>query len=456
MSNNTTTRREFLKKSALVGAAVAAGTEVLAPAAEAAAPATHSDATYTLEYWDWWSPVGSPAYTRWFDWVKKTFESENPGVTLKYQFLPWGDPYLQKIQAAVAAGSPPDVFHTSVAWARDLWDRNVLYKMNDLIAVTPQVQPNQFFPSAAYTDSESGNIFGVPMEGPDSDIIMMNVDYIAKTLGWPAATPQDIWAWPDKIQTWDDFNKLAVALTKRSGDKLAVAGFNVPDVQYIEGLSACLWANGSSFYNKDMSSVNINTPHAAEYLQWMLDLQNKYKVSQPLNAQRDDLTELLTNRAAMIWAGTWSPSYLHDSNPKFRLMMMPIPRGPHGKRKGTTTWNNMVCMARNVKNANLAWKFVKFISAPSTQTQRLAILERYAPLRSFFTTPQWKAETLKDPALYTVPIAAAVGGPYPFFHSSELQDKIGPILSEIWLGKTSMSAGLAKAQQVGDSILSGV
>jgi hypothetical protein len=55
-----------------------------------------------------------------------------------------------------------------------------------------------------------------------------------------------------------------------------------------------------------------------------------------------------------------------------------------------------------------------------------------------------------------VPIAAAVGGPYPFFHYAELQDKIGPVLSEIWLGKTSMTAGLAKAQQIGDSILSGV
>src|SRR5438132_13992575 len=91
-------------------------------------------------------------------------------------------------------------------------------------------QSKQFFPTASITDSEKGAIFGVPMEGPDSDIIMMNVDLIAKALGWPARTPQDIWAWPDRIQTWDDFTKLAVRLTKRSGSKLKVAGFNVPDI----------------------------------------------------------------------------------------------------------------------------------------------------------------------------------------------------------------------------------
>jgi len=459
MSTDRTTRRGFLMKSAAAGAAVA-GADLLASTVEAAAPAAHSGTTYELTFWDWWSPVGSPSLTRWFNWVKKTFEKENPGIKVKYQFLPWGDPYLQKIQAAVAAGNPPDVFHCSVAWGRDLWDRNVLYKLNDLIAATPETQPKQFFPTASITDSEKGAIFGVPMEGPDSDIIMMNVDYIAKKLGWPARTPQDIWAWPDKVQTWNDFTRLAGALTKRSGNKLLVAGFNVPDLSNqgwnIEALSAMLTANGSSFYNTDLTGVNLDTPQAAECIQWMLNLQYKYKVSQPLNAQRNDETELIAGRAAMIYDGTWSPSYIHDSNPKFRLMMMPIPRGPRGKTKGTVTWNNMVCMARNVKNPDLSWKFVRFISAESTQLKRLEILERYAPLRHFFQTPQWKAKTLKNPALADVPVAASAGGVYPFHHFSELNNKIGPVLSAIQLGKMPVKAGLVKAQQVGDSILSGI
>src|SRR5438105_10528341 len=101
MSQDATTRREFLKKSALAGAVAVAGADLIAPAVEAAAPAVHAGAKYELTFWDWWSPVGSPSLTRWFDWIKKTFEAQNPGVTIKYQFLPWGDTYLQKIQASV-------------------------------------------------------------------------------------------------------------------------------------------------------------------------------------------------------------------------------------------------------------------------------------------------------------------------------------------------------------------
>lgn len=453
MSDTRTTRRGFIKQSAITGAAIA-GAGSLSSVVEAASPARSDEAAYTLEYWDWWSPVGSPSLTRWFDYVKKTFEKQNPGVTIKYQFLPWGDPYLQKIQASVAAGNPPDVFHTSVAWARDLYDRNVLYKMNDMIAMTPEVQPKQFFPSAAATNSKNGAIFGVPMEGPDSDMIMMNVDLIAKALGWPAKTPQDVMAWPDKVKTWDDFTRLAISLTKRTGAKVTVAGFNVPDLGDLAWFSGLLKSNGSHFYKADLSGLSINTPQAMEAVNWMLDLQKK--VSQLPNAQRNDETELLSGRAAMIMDGTWSPSYIHDSNPKFRLMMMPIPRGPHGTSKGTVTWNNMVCMAHNVKNPALAWKFVKFISSQETQAKRLQILERYAPLRTFFETQSWKAKTMQDPALAQVPAAAQVGDIYPFFHASELANKVGAIMSQIRLGKLTPQDGLAKAQKAGDSILSGI
>ena len=52
--------------------------------------------------------------------------------------------------------------------------------------------------------------------------------------------------------------------------------------------------------------------------------------------------------------------------------------------------------------------------------------------------------------------AAEVGDVYPFFHGSELAAKVGPIMSVISLGKLTPQAGLAKAQKVANSILSGI
>src|SRR5947209_7380149 len=76
MAVETATRREFLTKSVVAGATVA-GAGMLAPAVEAAAPGAPSGAAQVVEWWDWWSPVGSPSTTAWFAWVKKTFEAEN-------------------------------------------------------------------------------------------------------------------------------------------------------------------------------------------------------------------------------------------------------------------------------------------------------------------------------------------------------------------------------------------
>jgi len=291
------------------------------------------------------------------------------------------------------------------------------------------------------------------MEGPDSQIIMMNVDLISKALGWPAKTPQDLWTWADKIKTWDDFTKLAMALTKRSGRKVTVAGFNTPDLGFLEWTESLLVSNGSQFFNHDLSGVQLTTRQALECVQLSLRLQKE--VSQPPNAQRNDEAELIAGRVAMIFDGTWSPSYIHDAKPGFRMMMVPLPRGPHGKGKGTITWNNMVCMPRNVKNAALSWKFVKFISAERTQLKRLEMLDRYAPMRHFFETPQWKAAILRAPELQQVPVAAGVGGPQIFLHYSELYQKVAPILSQISLGKLTPHEGLARAQKAGDSVMGG-
>jgi len=455
MSTETITRRDFLKQSAVAGATVAGGTASIVSAVEAASPGAPSGAKQEVHYWDFRSPVGSPTLTKWYDWLKKAFEQANPGTSLVYQFLPWGDPYLQKIEAAVAAGNPPDVFECSILWAADLWERHVLYQMNDLIAMTPAVQSKQFIPVSWTANTEHGAIFGIPVDGPDSAVILMNVDLISKTLHWPADTPQDIWAWPERVKTWDDLTKLAVALTKRSGNKVSVAGFDVMDVGgATEWFGAALASNGLSFAKSDWSGVQLDTPQAREVMQWFLDLLNKYKVSQPLSAHVDYAHEFVSGHAAMIMDGTWDAPYLYDIDPKFRFMLMPFPRGPHGKTKGTVTWCNMVSMPRNVKNAGLAWKLVQFLAAESTQLKRLELLDRYCPLLQFYKTTQWKAMTRQAPALAGTLAAAQVGRPYPFLHhGSELQSKVGAVLTDIMLGKTTPQAGLAQAQKIGDTIL---
>jgi hypothetical protein len=50
---------------------------------------------------------------------------------------------------------------------------------------------------------------------------------------------------------------------------------------------------------------------------------------------------------------------------------------------------------------------------------------------------------------------AEVGDVYPFFHSSELQSRVDPVMTAVTLGKLTPEAGLAQAQKLGDSILAG-
>ena len=76
-----------------------------------------------LRVWDWWSPVEGEAMRDYFQGVEDAFEQEHPGVDLRYQHIPFGPQYIQKIMASMAARRPPDVLHASIIWANDLYER---------------------------------------------------------------------------------------------------------------------------------------------------------------------------------------------------------------------------------------------------------------------------------------------------------------------------------------------
>jgi len=107
-------------------------------------PALASDRT-VIRIWDWWNPAGNPSLGAFFDKVERDFEAAHPDIDVRYQFIPFGTQYIQKLMSSFAAGNPPDAFQCSIIWAKDLYDRGVIRDMNDLLADSREVAPEAFF-----------------------------------------------------------------------------------------------------------------------------------------------------------------------------------------------------------------------------------------------------------------------------------------------------------------------
>lgn len=416
------------------------------PPKPAAAKPAAQEAT-TLAVWDWWNPSQAKSLGDWFNWVSESFAQKQPGVTVEFLFVPFGTEYVQKLLASFASGTPPDALHSSIVWARDFYDRGVLLELDDYLRQTPELAPDKFYGVSNFYRTTKGKTFGIPMEGPDSNVVLINRKFFEEA----GLDPRG-----ETIKTWDDFVEAAVKLTKRDGSgDITQAGWLVSDWRSIEGFATWTYANGGQIQDEEQTKVLFDGDNSLQALQLQIDLLNQHKVSMPIAPERQDTQQFLQGKVAMVNWGTWSPNYIKDNAPAdFEYWMLPMPQGPLGSRQAVTTWMNMVIVPKKVKDSDVSFEFARHFSVLETQIQRLKVLDRVAPLKEFFESAEWKAREQENPVLSVVPKVAELGGPYPLFRKyTECNDALGPLLQAAILGKMEPKQALTEGAQKVNEIL---
>lgn len=426
-------RRHFLKLSGVTAGAlaIAACAAPGAPSAPAAGGETGAATEgVTLRYRSWHSPAASQGDTAWYDWLSENYTD----ATIEYEFVPFGAEYIQKVLADSAAGTPPDLLHSSIVWAREFYDRGVLLDLDDYINDVPELAPDQFYGEAtnAYR-SKNGKYYGVPWEGPDASIIAVNSTLLTEA----GYDPQGA-----DIKTWDDFAEAAAALTIRDGDEVTQAGYLLADLRSIETFNSWLVSNGGAMSDEAFSAATFNDEKGLQVLEYQLALLNEHKVSFPISPERQDVQLFLQGKAAMVNAGTWSTTTFDDQKPEgFEYWYMIFPQGPQGTGKAGTTWSNMFVLPKATENVEAAWALMKYCTTPPVVITRFELSTRTTPLRAIFESEKWGEVLERAPQRAVTTAAAEAGGVYPFFpFFTEANDAIGIELQQV------MTAGKAPAE----------
>ena len=297
---NRVSRRDFLRLSAVTALS---GIGASALAACAPAPESSGDmageapaaAQQTITYWDWWGPAANETSKALFDRLPVALGESNPELELNYQNVPFGE-YFVKFLAAHAADDAPDVMHSSVYWARDIYDKGALLDLTPSIDVTPDLAPDNFLDGALLQATKGPAQYGVLGEGPDSSQIFFNTDLFEE-----AGVTTD----PDEIAQWGwaDFTEAAKELTKRDGDEVVQSGFLVATPT---AATLSIWASchDVGFYSKNDAGIEdgmgFNEKNAAvNGLNWYLDMLHVHQVSQQIAPERQDWAQFQQGKAAM-------------------------------------------------------------------------------------------------------------------------------------------------------------
>ena len=152
-----------------------------------------------IRIWDWWNPAGNAKLGEFFDKVKRDFERDHPNIEVRYQFIPFGTQYIQKLMSSFAAGDPPDAFQCSIIWATDLYDRRRYPRPRTTSSPRRRTcRRRSFTPSARRTRRSDGHVFGIPTS-MDAYALIIN----AKLVREAGLDPS-----PYAIESWDEFSRI--------------------------------------------------------------------------------------------------------------------------------------------------------------------------------------------------------------------------------------------------------
>ena len=273
-------RRRFLQWGALTLGAVAVNACTSAPAAaptaapraeatQAGAPAAPTPTTATtgattaqpveILFNTWWTPLQDA-----FTVLIKEFQDQNPGVTVKTQFITTD--YAQAMAAALTAGTFGDAA-TSDNGVQSKWQSGGYHY--DLTAYVDQDKLNlQKDYSLGGLEIWCGKVMNLPMDADDRAI------YYNKTMLKEAGAP-DPWDDLKGNWTWDDLVKIGKACTKKDASgKIVQYGFQTTytDTEDNEGF---IWSLGGNYADWTTGKYNYLDPAVIKAWEMMYDWATK-------------------------------------------------------------------------------------------------------------------------------------------------------------------------------------
>jgi multiple sugar transport system substrate-binding protein len=276
--------------------------------------------------------------------LAKKFEQQNPGVKVQITAVPW-DAAHEKLTTSIAGGNTPDLSLIGSTWMAEM------AAMKGFQATPASFKSSAFFPGQWDTTKYKNTSYGVPFIA-DTSVIYYRSDITTKA-GIQGA-PADDWAGYLKDL------KAIQATAGKQNPKLRNAtqlqtGFN----SWLFWLPL-VWQQGGDIYDASAKKFTFDSPAVTKALEYYSGI---FKDKLSPNDKTDSGQNFQNGLIGTVQQGASTGGNLHLNAPALdsKWQTMPLP-------KGTTSaglaGGSDLAVFKSAKNADAAWKFVKFLTDP--------------------------------------------------------------------------------------------
>lgn len=325
-------RREFMRKTALMGFGAAMAATINSPAA----------AQQSMRVF-WW---GTPDRARRTLEVVKLFEAANPDVKLLGEA--GTSDYFSKLTTMIAGGNAPDIFALEPGRFAEYSRRGTNIALNDYLGKT--IRTDKLVPNITELGSVDDKMTGLPI-ALNALALVYDRDAFEKA----GISP------PGAKTTWDEFAKLCVDLTKAIG-KRNVWAIGSPS-KYLFGFQVFVTQRGKRLYGEN-GKPGFDAKDAEDWFgYWQSLTQNGGCTSAEFQASDNtmvDSSALTTGNAVMAICYS-NQITAFQSLVKSPLAVTSLPTEKAGGPSGlfyrpSQYWS----IAKNAKNPEAAARFIDF------------------------------------------------------------------------------------------------
>ena len=276
--------------------------------------------------------------------VVAQFMSDNPGVNVTMEAVPWGTCQDKVINLAIA-GDPVSFSYVGSRTLKGLAENG------HIVAVDiPDAQKAMYQPGILNTVSHLGKIWGYP-HAFSTKALFMNCG-ILEQAGLACEGPQ----------SWDELYSMAETIKNNTG----IAGIGLCGKDFDNTMHQFLnylYSNGGQVIDPDTNTITLNSSNTVEALEFYAKLANVSQAG-PLAWERSQLTELFNDeKIAMYINGPWGRGQHGEG---LNVTTVRIPAGPQGKQ-GTLLITDSVAVFNGTGHEDLASKLVAKLASGDAQ-----------------------------------------------------------------------------------------
>ena len=378
----------------------------------------------------------------------EAFKKQNPSVSVNT--VAGGN--LTKLQAALAAGTPPDIGTAIIADQPTLGPKGLAEPVSQALKGQKGWAPDGYLPGLKAAHTFKGELVAAPYI-VNATPIAINLDLLDRAgLKLPAAN------W-----TWDQLADYAVKLTLRSGDRTTQWGYATAftgDFTASNDFNTILHSFGGDWTDTAGQKAAFNGPEGQAALDWLVGIV-RAKQASPLPWPDEWATTAApmgrgrgfangaSGGVAMIPSETGELRVLQQAA-TFRWQPVVPPRKTKlAAHSSSGSWY----IAKGAPHRAAAVEWVRFACLPDQLAQFAVTSGSLPPHEAAAARPEWQ-EYLKSTPIYQAHLDTAKGAvtypPVPGW--SDVRAVLATAIGDALLGKATPRAALDDAARQGDAI----